>query len=224
MEEEGVIDYGNANYRPFNRGNKLKRRAPDTHGEPSLHSIWTPFSIEESTKYAKIGNRRVIVPKDKRKDDQTDDDEIYGDIDLEEIWMRPEKVEDIKRNKSYLRTLRGRELKVLSDAAMEMIEDESKHLKIVRPLMVLLQEDDPALEHVKLGENVPEEALTNVRDLVMQNISFGNEMIKRLSDIRIRLHEAYTQKKELATQLGVWRRRRHRELKQRVSEDGDDGV
>ncbi|TPX34047.1 hypothetical protein SmJEL517_g03218 [Synchytrium microbalum] len=197
-------DYGPYNYAPFNRGNKLKRRDKEG-GFPNSDrpSLWGATRVQEDFHFTHVGSRKILARKTgpKRSYD-LDDDEPYASIKVDEIWTPPDKVEDVRKNKSLMHSLRSRHIKMLAETAIELIEREQGFNKLLNRLADVVHSDDPAT-HDKM--NIEEglnpkglESLKAVRELVEENIGCGNEYIQQLGNIRNKLTRVYEQKKSLA--------------------------
>jgi hypothetical protein len=83
-----------------------------------------------------------------------------------EIWSPIEKVSDIRKNSALVRTLKGRQLKLLANVAMEMIERESHINRILNQLVDVIQLDDPLSQSVDLMECAPEGMVREFREVV----------------------------------------------------------
>ncbi|KAI8844045.1 hypothetical protein HDU78_010661 [Chytriomyces hyalinus] len=203
MAEE---DYGTANFRPANRGNKLKARMAEPSTRATYkYSIMHPRLIDEQTKIEKIGKKRAITRKQRHgshADDDLGEDSPYSGISIDEIWAPIESPEDVKNIKPHVRTLRSRQLKIMGHTLMETIETETaKNQPLVR-LVDALQMDDPLLQDLDLGDmGVPSEVQREFRDVVQDCVNCNFEFLRQISMVRSKLMVAHDKKKVLAKLL-----------------------
>ncbi|KAJ3035900.1 hypothetical protein HDV00_003300 [Rhizophlyctis rosea] len=206
--EQTIEDFGTRNYRPFNRGNKLKRTIEQTANVSSRPSLWKVHSIDEDTEFGHIGKRRAILRKPgarSRFDDQVENNDAYAGISVEELWAHADRPTDIKRIRSATYTLRNRQLKLLSDSAMSMIEREKDFNKRIVRFSQLIQQDDPLAQDVDFEKSVPANVLKDVREGVQELVSCSNEFVNRIGELRSKLLKVYAQKKNLARRLVPFR-------------------
>ncbi|KAI8823379.1 uncharacterized protein EV422DRAFT_565329 [Fimicolochytrium jonesii] len=201
--EPAVIEdtHGSRSYRPFNRGNKLKRTIEEAEGAATLSgrpTIWTVRPIDEELEYAQIGKRRAILRRGK---DRSTEDDPYTNVDIEKLWSFPTHITTAAATASFSHTLTNRALKVLSHTAMEMMEAEADFGRSLAGVANVLQGDDPLFQDGEIEKVVGEDLLAEVRGDLQELMSCSEEYIKRMSDMRDRLLLAYTQKKSLAKEL-----------------------
>ncbi|KAI9351585.1 hypothetical protein DFJ73DRAFT_831307 [Zopfochytrium polystomum] len=214
-------DFGVQNYRPVNRGRKLRPRTIEPHGikvNPLRPSLWAMHSIEEHTKFERIGKKRVISkrgaiglsPGTSRRDNDDDlgMDGPYSHINIEELWAPIEKTADITRNKAAVHTLRSRQLAAMSAALMEMIESytapENGVHRILNRLVDVVFGDDPLVDEAELNWDalgVPKNVIDEFRDVVQACLSASTEQLRYLTMTRSKLAIAYQKKKSLARKL-----------------------
>ncbi|TPX69096.1 hypothetical protein SpCBS45565_g02728 [Spizellomyces sp. 'palustris'] len=190
--------HGARSYRPFNRGNKLKRSIEQPPVLPTKPTLWSLHAIDEEYEFAHIGKRRAIMRKGRRRKDE---DDPYAGINIDEIWSLPDTPTDAARVSSVLHTLRNRHLKVLSQTAMNMVEKEQDFNKTIARFAQMIQQDDPLYQDIDLEGTVPQDVLNTLRDSVQELVSCSNEYVKRVGDMRDKLIIAHAQKKTLAKKL-----------------------
>lgn len=83
LDGELEEDFGSQNYRPYNRGNKLKRLMEQPAQILSKPALWTPSRLEEDGEYLHFGKQRAIIRKGRVIGLEEDP---YQDIKIEEIW------------------------------------------------------------------------------------------------------------------------------------------
>ncbi|KAI8849924.1 hypothetical protein BC829DRAFT_174327 [Chytridium lagenaria] len=140
---------------------------PFVSSKPSLMSM---HSVEESTKFENIGKKRVISLKGEDLDDNP-----YAEINIEEHWGALDKVEDIKKNKSAVRTLRNRQLKIMSQTAMDLIEQEAGFHRMIGRLSDIVMMDDPFCQTLDLSTGIPEDEMKEFREVVMETVCGSSE-------------------------------------------------
>ncbi|KAJ3298907.1 hypothetical protein HK104_010210 [Borealophlyctis nickersoniae] len=209
-EESEPDDFGVKNYRPYNRGNKLKRAVEQPAIVPTKPTLWAIHSIDEDmelrltrTQFGHIGKRRAIVRKGSARSKHGDAEggDPYAGINIDEIWAQPEKPEDVGKIRSARHTLRNRQLKILSDSAMGMIEKEKAFSRRISRFAQLIQQDDPLSQDVNFEETVPADVLKQLRENVQDLMSCSNEYVDRIGEMRSKLLRAYQQKKSIARRL-----------------------
>ncbi|KAJ3055130.1 hypothetical protein HK097_011366 [Rhizophlyctis rosea] len=196
-------DFGTRNYRPYNRGNKLKRTIEQAVNVSHRPTLWKVHAIDEDTEFAHVGKRRAIVrkPGSRSHHEEPGDYDAYDGINIEEIWGQPERTSDIQKSHSATYTLRNRQLKLLSDSAMAMVERETDfNRKIVR-FAQLIQQDDPLSQDVDFEKEVPDDVLSGLREGAQEVISCSDEYVRRISEVRSKLLKVYAQKQDLARRL-----------------------
>lgn len=70
-----------------------------------------------------------------------------------EIWAMPDRPEDLRRHASTVRTLRSRQLRIMMDDLMNMIESQKEIGRQLTRLTDVLQQDDPAYQDVDFEED-----------------------------------------------------------------------
>lgn len=101
-----------------------------------------------------------------------EDEDPFSNVQIEDIWLMPEKLEDIPQNPALVYTLRNRRLKLLSQSAMEMVERESRFCQSLHQLLDLVSMDDPLAQNVLFDEVVPKDLLTLTKDLLLVGFHF----------------------------------------------------
>ncbi|KAJ3105979.1 hypothetical protein HDU96_008373 [Phlyctochytrium bullatum] len=200
MEE----DFGPYSFRPLNRGGKLLNRAVEPTFVSTKPSLLAMHSIDEQIKFEKMGKKRVLVRKNAWRKEEDEEGNPYADINVEEIWCPLEKPEDVRKNKSAVRTLRSRQLKILANAAMEIIEREARIQRLLGRLSDVVMMEDPLMQDINLSEGVSPELYGEFRQMVMENLCTTSEFLKRISEARSKLVMAYLKKKNLAKKLAPY--------------------
>ncbi|KAJ3091275.1 hypothetical protein HK102_001127 [Quaeritorhiza haematococci] len=180
------------------------RRAPQPEHFSGKPLLWSIHSIEEETEVTKVGKKRAISKKSKRRRTTpiSDDEESpYNGISIEEIWAHPEKPDDVKHCKSHVHTLENRSIKTLADITMEMIEKEHLYNRQVSRFANIVQQDDPLYQDLKFEDEIPNDVLKPLREVMQDNISCSLEFIGRLTAIRQKLLATYKKKSELRKKL-----------------------
>ncbi|KAI9092719.1 hypothetical protein DFS34DRAFT_288398 [Phlyctochytrium arcticum] len=190
--------HGPRSYRPFNRGNKLKRSIEQPGTVPEKPTLCSVHAIDEEYEFAHVGKRRAILKKARRR---RDEDDPYAGINIEEIWSLPDSPTDLSRVSSVLHALKDRHLKILSQSAMAMVEREQEFNKTIARFAAIIQMDDPMVQDVGFEEGLPGEVLKGLREGVQELVSCSNEYVKRIGDMRDKLIMAHVQKKRLAKKL-----------------------
>ncbi|KAI8906538.1 hypothetical protein DFJ77DRAFT_192584 [Powellomyces hirtus] len=190
--------HGARSYRPFNRGNKLKRTLEQPAVVPTRPTLWTIHAIDEEFEFAQLGKRRAIMRKGKRR---REEDDPYADINIEEIWSLPDSPSEAANVSSVAHTLRTRSLKILSQTAMTMVEQEQEFNKTMARFAQVIQKDDPLFQSLDLEELVPPEVMKELQDSLQDVVSCSNEFVKRIGDTREKLMQVHVQKKALAKRL-----------------------
>ncbi|TPX43800.1 hypothetical protein SeMB42_g04579 [Synchytrium endobioticum] len=198
----------------------------------SRPSLWGAARAQEELSFTFVGSRRILSRKAglKRCYSEVDtDDDPYTCVKVDEIWAPPEKVEDVRKNKALMSTLRSRHIKMLAETAIELIEREQSFNKLLNRLANVVHNDDPLMAQPPALAPVPLpnptaghsflpcleaffmledgmspngiDTLKTVRELVEENIGCGNEYIQQLGNIRNKLTRVYEQKKALAKKV-----------------------
>ncbi|KAI9345619.1 hypothetical protein BDR26DRAFT_856344 [Obelidium mucronatum] len=210
MEE----DFGSANFRPMNRGNKLLARTAEPQGvvfKPVVCSIVAPSLIDEQIKIERIGKKRTITRKQRPISPELDDedDSPYAGINIDELWTPLESPADVIHNKAHVRTLRSRQLKVLGHTLMETIERETANNQPLVRLVDALQMDDPFTQDFDLSQlGVPTEVQREFRDVVQDCVNCNFEFLRQISMVRSKLMLAHDKKKVLAKKLAPFPKKR----------------
>ncbi|KAJ3340539.1 hypothetical protein HDU93_006832 [Gonapodya sp. JEL0774] len=104
--------------------------------------LWTS-RLDQTLEYRTVDKRRrALVGRRTRGDGHPfDDSDPYADIDFDSTWSVPESPEDVKSHPAVVAALRDRTLRVLADAAMDMIEEEHRRVVEVARLADMLQEE-----------------------------------------------------------------------------------
>ncbi|KAJ3107918.1 hypothetical protein HDU97_002850 [Phlyctochytrium planicorne] len=199
MDQE---DFGAQSYRPLNRGSKLLNRGLEPSFVSSKPSLMSMHSIDEMTKFDTINKKRAIVRKGApwRLEDP-EEGGPYSEIHIEELWGGLDKVDDVRRNKSAVRTLRSRQLKILAGQAMDMIEEESKLHRLLGRLLDTIIMDNPFSEEQAISKGVPDHVMQEFRQVVQQCVCTSSETLRQLSGARSKIVTAYNKKKTLAKKL-----------------------
>ncbi|KAJ3122959.1 hypothetical protein HK100_011784 [Physocladia obscura] len=154
--EGSLEDFNERNYRPLNRGAKLRARTAE------------PPGITQFKPIEKIGKRRVLAQKLIPEDI---DGSPYADINIDEVWAPLESSADVINNKAAVRTLRSRQLKILGHTIMETIERETEKNQPLVRLVDALQMDDPFMQDFDLNElGVPTDVQREFRDVVQPGL------------------------------------------------------
>ncbi|KAI9002119.1 hypothetical protein DFJ74DRAFT_696655 [Hyaloraphidium curvatum] len=199
-------DFGSKSYRPNNRGNKLKRRAlePD-HALPHARPVLWANRVDENMQYFALDKkRRAIISKRSRYTDdyKPSPDDPYAGINVEEIWALPDRPEDVKRHAPTVRTLRSRQLRIICDDAMTMIESEKELAKQLTRLTDVLQQDDPSYQDVDFErDGIQPELVKDALDSAQEYLNCVNEYINQIETVRQGLITTYNKKRELAKEL-----------------------
>ncbi|KAJ3163126.1 hypothetical protein HDU86_002295 [Geranomyces michiganensis] len=191
---------GARSYRPFNRGNKLKRTLEQPAVVPTKPTLWTVHYIDEEFEFAQLGKRRAIMRKGKRR---REEDSPYADINIDELWSMPSTPAEAAQLPSVVHTLRTRSLKILSQSAMTLVEREQEFNKHMSRFAQMLQSDDPLFQNIIeiMGGEMSVEFLEDLQGDLQEVVSRSNEFVKRIGDTRDKLMQAHVQKKVLAKQL-----------------------
>ncbi|KAJ3319597.1 hypothetical protein HDU76_000499 [Blyttiomyces sp. JEL0837] len=166
-------------------------------------------AIDERTKFEKIGKKRVISKKGiiTRKEPEDIEENPYASINIEEIWAPLDKPEDLTRNKALSRTLRSRRLKMMSNTAMEFIEQEMEMNRVLSRLVDFVQGDDPLSQEIDFMDcGVPVEEACDFREVVQDLVSTSNEFIEQLTKTRAKLMAAHQRKKKLAMRIAPFKK------------------
>lgn len=196
-DKDEMEEYGNRSFLSFNRGNKLKRHYIEQSNncyksfKPSLLSSNSLNSNEVS-----LVNKKKNSQNKKLKLDSENDP--YYNINVEEIFNIPEKIEDIHKHKTSVSILRNRELKVIYYSMMTMIEKEKVKLQKLIDLCNLLQGDTVEYINYNVDKKIPQDKLAKLREAAQENLNCGLEYVKNLTNIRNMLLQTYLQKKTLA--------------------------
>ncbi|KAJ3136093.1 hypothetical protein HDU90_003496 [Geranomyces variabilis] len=189
---------GARSYRPFNRGNKLKRTLEQPAVVPTKPTLWTVHHIDEEFEFAQLGKRRAIMRKGKRR---REEDNPYADINIDELWSMPSTPAEAAALPAVVHTLRSRSLKILSQTAMTLVEREQEFNKNMSRFAQMLQSDDPLFQNIEIGGTLPPEFLEDLQNDLQEVVSRSNEFVKRIGDTRDKLMQAHVQKKVIAKQL-----------------------
>lgn len=203
-EDSDIEDFGSRNYRPYNRGNKLKRLVEQPSHLPTKPTLWPIRHPDDEIEYIQVGNRRAIVRRTRRS--LTDiralyDDDPYSGIKMEEIWALPDKLSDLRLMEPVVRTLRNRQLNFISRVAMRFIEEEGQVYRALLELAGMLQGEDPATKDLEVKANVPADVVEDLEDTTDELLGFVNEYIDRLEMTRRKVLKAHLQKKTVYKKL-----------------------
>ncbi|KXS13654.1 hypothetical protein M427DRAFT_58469 [Gonapodya prolifera JEL478] len=213
-------DFGVRAYRPFNRGNKLKPSCMETNQPLDKPVLWTS-KLDQTLEYRTVDKRRrALVGRRSRGDGHPfDDSDPYAEIDFEETWSVPESPEEVKSHPAVVAALRDRTLRVLADAAMDMIEEEHGRVVEVARLADILQDEadfggtDMEVDGDSTGlfEGVPRELVANVTELLLEHLNNSRAFLHRISATRDHILQAHERKKDVARVLCPFPepRRRH---------------
>ncbi len=122
----------------------------------------------------------------------------------------PEKLEDIRHIKSMVDTLRSRRVKLLSQAAMRMVEEENDRHKVLTTFASFLQGDNPLLHPPQPLAAVAGHSATpgqdaafleEMRGNVHALVSSSREYLDRLTELCSKTQRIHAQKKALAKKL-----------------------
>ncbi|KAJ8327223.1 hypothetical protein BDEG_21358 [Batrachochytrium dendrobatidis JEL423] len=203
-EDSEGEDFGSSNYRPYNRGNKLKRLLEQPHLLPSKPTLWPVYQIDEDLEYVQTNGRRMIMRKGQRRVGATCqlfEDDPYKDIDMDEIWCLPESPSDLQKMPPVKHTLKSHDLQILARKAMAMVEEEARLYRTLCQFTEMLQGDDPDTQDMNILEGLSESVATELQDDVEDLLGCVTETIGRLQDSRKFLIKASIQKRELADKL-----------------------
>ncbi|KAI8920477.1 hypothetical protein BC831DRAFT_479491 [Entophlyctis helioformis] len=206
-EDSDGDDFGTRNYRPYNRGNKLKRLLEQPHSLPSKPTLWPIHQMDEEYEYVHVGHKRAIVRKGHRRSmlgpESLQEDDPYAEIKMEEIWALPDKPSDLRSMEPVLHTLRSRHLQSLSREAMQFVEDDGPMYRTLMQFTDLLRGEDPAAQDVVIGGgSEAEEALVaGLQDDAEELLSCINETMERLQETRRRIVQAVLSKQSLVSHL-----------------------
>ncbi|KAL2914593.1 hypothetical protein HK105_205944 [Polyrhizophydium stewartii] len=204
-EDSDGEDFGSRNYRPYNRGNKLKRLLEQPHSLPSRPTLWPLHHLDEEYEYISVGNRRAIVRKRQRSLVGTDNgslDDPYSEIKMEEIWTLPDKPDDLRSIEPVVHTLKSRDLHILSGEAMKMVEGEVQLYRTLTQFTELLQGENPSFEDVQL-DDVPAELVAGLQEDAEELVGCISEVMNRLQETRKHIIRATMQKHSLSERLNI---------------------
>ncbi|KAJ1554907.1 hypothetical protein HK405_003756, partial [Cladochytrium tenue] len=213
-------DYGAVNYRPINRGQKLRGRTMEPPGarvEPGRPALGAMHAIEEHTKFERIGKKRVLARRGNpvalaaaaaRRDPGDVQENPYAGITIEGLWGPLEKVSDVSRNRAAVHTLRSRSVRALASTAMDMIEDtagpaigQPSAYRALGRVASWAYQDEPSLGPDPYELGVPAEVVDEFRATVETCLCVNNERLRYLARIRDRLNVVHSRKKRLARAL-----------------------
>ncbi|KAG4093118.1 hypothetical protein H8356DRAFT_1699565 [Neocallimastix lanati (nom. inval.)] len=197
-EKDEIEDYeSNRSFLSFNRGNKLKRHYIEQ--DNNCYKSFKPSLLSSNSlnfNEVSIINKKKNLANKKIKLDP--DNDPYYNINIEEIFNVPEKIEDIKNHKPSVSILRSRQLKVIYYGIMSMIEKEKVKLNKLIDLCNMLQGDTVQYVNYEIEEKIPHDKLMKLRELAQENLNCGLEYVKNLKETRNKILQAYLQKKTLA--------------------------
>ncbi|KAI9190867.1 uncharacterized protein BJ171DRAFT_538508 [Polychytrium aggregatum] len=212
-EDQNTEDFGPSSYRPYNRGNKLKRRAREPATISTRPVLWASANIDQDFHLGRIGKRRAIMrkvfnasgaagPGAAALAPDDDDDDPYKDIKIEEIWGLPESLDDVRNHRPMVHSLRSRHLKMLEATSLEMIEMEAQLYKLLNRISDVFQGDDPEFAPlVDVEKTIPVELLQRIRDLTQEHIGNTRESMRRLTLTKTKLNRIHDEKRTIARQL-----------------------
>ncbi|RUP43060.1 hypothetical protein BC936DRAFT_137698 [Jimgerdemannia flammicorona] len=153
IESEGS-DSDSVGLVPHNRGYKLKKWANNENFGGS--KLRAPPPVQEETEIVKMGKKRTVIKrKRKRYDEWSDDEDPYSDIKVEDILSPLETPSDIVKRPSLRRILKSSQIEILARTSMEFIESEKNFNKILSRLSNIIQLDDPQYLDVRYDRENP---------------------------------------------------------------------
>lgn len=124
-----------------------------------------------------------------------------------EIWTPPEKVEDVRKNKALMHSLRSRHIKMLAETAIELIESEQSFNKLLNRLADVVYNDDPLLNEPALlesssskVEDVQEVKLFDLEEGLSKNGMIALKCVRELVEVST----SHVAKQGLPGQVRAW--------------------
>ncbi|TPX45076.1 hypothetical protein SeMB42_g03178 [Synchytrium endobioticum] len=146
-------------------------------------------------------------PKKPRRFPPMHVDGAYSKVQLQEL----EEADSLHKNHYMLQPLRSKHIKRQAEAAIELIETAQGFNKLVNRFCDTLNGDDPMNDDLDLEDDLTMEgyeSLQQTRVMVQELLGIESEYVRVLTNIRSRLVRVLDQKNQVATELGLKKRRR----------------
>lgn len=197
--DDGLFDlitdrHGDRNYRPFNRGSKLKDTVLQPKIIPKYQTIWGSHNADESLEVRDINMHPAIMMK---RDDDVFNDNPFEELNLASYWHHPHSVAEFQDMPSAMHTIKSQALDELSNTCMELIENEQELGKILGSFTRFIMGDDPIFKDIDLDTFVDKELRTESRELAQKALCMHSIFQDRLFSSRTKMKLAQKRKDNL---------------------------